>query len=93
MTAPKTTQIKRQRIERSAVGLREALFDQLEKLDNSEITTQEATSFSKLAAEIIRCTEMQLRFEKMRLESQVPSNLPEMNLGESPLKTLSSGKK
>ena len=88
MTAPKTTQIKR-----SAVGLREALFDQLEKLGSSEIGPQEASAFSKLAAEIIRCTEMQLRFEKMRLESQVPSNLPSMNLGESELKALSSGKK
>ena len=85
--------IKRQRIERSAVGLREALFDQLEKLDSSEISSQQASAFSKLAAEIIKCTEMQLRFEKMRLESQVPSNLPEMNLGESPLKALSSDKK
>ena len=83
----------KQQIDRSAVGLREALFKQLEKLGESEISSQEAAAFSKLAAEIIRCTEMQLKFEKMRLESKVPSNLPEMNLGESPLKALSSGKK
>ena len=80
-------------IERSAVGLREALFKQLEKLDNSEISPQDAAAFSKLAAEIIRCSEMQMKFEKMRLESQVPSNLPSMNLGEPPLKALSSDKK
>ena len=85
--------IKRQRIERSAVGLREALFDQLEKLASSEISSQEASAFSKIASEIIKCTEMQLKFEKMRLESEVPSNLPAMNLGESPLKALSTGKK
>ena len=80
-------------IEKSAEGLREALFHQLEELTDGKTDAREAVAFAKIAAEIIKCTEMQLKFEQMRLESKVPSNLPSMNLGRSELKALSSGKK
>lgn len=67
-------------IARSASGLRESLFDMLELLRSGEVDSQTAKTFALLSMTIIKATEMQLQYERMRLDSEVPGNLTDMKL-------------
>ena len=68
------------RIDRSAAGLRGALFEQLEKLRNREVDPREAMAFAALAGQIIKAAEVQLKYEQARLENRLPSTLGLMPL-------------
>lgn len=68
------------RIERSANGLREALFDQLDSLRAKKIQANEAKAFSNVAQTIIKSVEVQIRYETMRLAGDLPPGLAEMKL-------------
>lgn len=74
-------------IKRSASGLRESLFDMLELLRAGEVDVQTAKTYALLSMTIIKATEMQLQYEKMRLDSEVPSHLTDMSL-VPPIQTL-----
>ena len=67
-------------ITRSAAGLRESLFDMLELLRTGDVDVQTAKTFAMLSMTIIKATEMQLQYEKARLENEIPTNLTDMKL-------------
>lgn len=73
------TQIKK-RIDRSGAGLRDALFDMLERLRDRTASEQEAGVFAKVAREINESAKTQLEFEKLKLENKVPQHLSEMKM-------------
>jgi hypothetical protein len=67
-------------IERSMAGLRDALFEMMEALRAGDVDEKEARTFSQLAISAIKATEVQIDYERLRLESKVPGHLPEMRL-------------
>ena len=67
------------KIERSANGLREALFDQLDGLRSKKIQPNEAKAFSGLAQTIIKSVEVQIKYETMKLSGDIPG-MGEMKL-------------
>lgn len=64
----------------SMAGLREHLFDVLERLKSGQINGQDAGAAAKVAHAILKSAEVQMTYEKMRLESALPGVLPEMAL-------------
>lgn len=76
------------KMERTAAGLRDALFDQLERLRDRTCDSEEAKAFALLANGIIGSVEVQLKFEEMKVKGTIPQHLTEMNL-IPPLKVLS----
>lgn len=68
------------KIERSANGLRSALFDQLDGLQAKKITANDAKAFSNVAQTIIKSVEVQIKYETMRLAGDLPPGLAEMKL-------------
>lgn len=67
-------------INRTAAGLRESLFDMLEKLKSGRIDAITAKTFAVLSMTILKSVEVQIDYERLRLESKVPAHLPEMKL-------------
>lgn len=67
-------------IDRSASGLRDFLFTQLERLRDGKIDVKTAGQFASIASVIVKSAELQLKFEEAKLESKVPQHLSEMRL-------------
>lgn len=61
-------------------GLREHLFDVLEQLKMGKIDGQTAGAAAKVAQAILKSAEVQMNYERMRLENLLPAVLPEMAL-------------
>jgi len=61
-------------------GLRDTLFDTIDQLRDGSIDVSTAKSVAVLAQTILNSAAIQMQYEKMRLESEVPSTLPEMPL-------------
>jgi len=77
-------------IDRSAAGLRDALFGVLENLRDNKIDHQQARAAANVAQQIIKSAEVQMEFEVKKLESQLPQHLGEMRL-TPPLKDTPRG--
>lgn len=67
-------------IERSAAGLREALFDAIDGLRSGKLDVKRANAISSAAGAIIKSMDTQIAFEKLRIDSKVPAALPAMHL-------------
>lgn len=67
-------------IDRSAAGLREFLFTQIEALRDGKINEKRASTYANMAAVIVKSAELQLKFERQKLESKVPQHMGEMRL-------------
>lgn len=76
----------RSKIERTSGGLRDALFDALERLREGDMEAGDAKAFALLAREIVHTVDLEIEVQKLRLEYPadskllVPSPLP---LGKS----------
>jgi hypothetical protein len=60
------------KIERTSAGLREALFDAMEKLRQGDIEAGDAKAFASLAREV--CHTVSLEIEVQKLRAQYPSD-------------------
>jgi hypothetical protein len=67
-------------IPRSMAGLRDVLFETLEKLRDREMEADEAREMANVARVILESIEVQVDFEELKLESKVPQRLPEMHV-------------
>lgn len=76
MTEPE----KPEKIDRSAAGLRDMLFDCIEKVRAGTMEISEAQTIVKLSGTIIASANTQLEFERLRLGSEIPGTLGEMKL-------------
>jgi len=70
----------RKKIERSMSGLRDALFEMMESLRAGEVDEKTARTFSQLAISAVKATEVQLLFEQLRQQKEVPPALSAMPL-------------
>lgn len=77
-------------IDRTNSGLRDTLFEQLERLRDGTIDHWQAKAAADLAKEIISSIHVQLKFEEMKQQDRVPQHLSEMHL-VPPLKKIESG--
>lgn len=66
--------------ERSAAGLRDVLFQAIDDLRAGSIDVATANAISKASLAILASVDTQIEFEKLKLDSKVPGNLPEMHL-------------
>lgn len=64
----------------SMAGLREHLFDVLEQLKAGKLDAQTAGAAAKVAQAILKSAEVQMSYERMRLDNLLPAILPEMAL-------------
>jgi hypothetical protein len=60
--------------------LRQTLFETLEGLKSGKINPNQANAIAKVAQTLVNSVEVQIKFEQMKLESQVPGKLPEMDI-------------
>jgi hypothetical protein len=60
--------------------LRQSLFEILEGVKTGKIDSQRAGAAAKVAEALLHSVEVQIEFEKLRLDSLVPGKLPEMAL-------------
>lgn len=67
-------------VDRSMMGLRDALFDALDDLRAGRIDKSQAMAVTATAATIIKSVDTQLAYERARLESKIPANLTELPL-------------
>lgn len=67
-------------IARTGAGLRDAMFDVLERLRDGEMEPAEAKEMANVARVIIECAEMQMDFEERKSDSTIPKHLSEMSL-------------
>ena len=67
-------------IARSAAGLREAMFRAMEDLRSGGIDVAQAKQIAALGMVIVKSVEVQIVFERARLEDAIPSHLSEMKL-------------
>ena len=72
--------MKKKPIERSMSGLRDALFDMMESLKAGEVDEKTARTFSQLAISAIKATEVQLLYEQLRQQKEIPAALSAMPL-------------
>lgn len=70
---------KRMRIERSASGLREALFDAIDGLRAGSLDVKQANAIAAAAGTILKSIDTQVAFERLRMEKG-PEALPQMQL-------------
>jgi hypothetical protein len=61
-------------------ALRQTLFETLQKLKEGKLSYQDAGAVAKVANAILKSAEVQMEFERMRLNNEVPANLPDMPL-------------
>lgn len=61
------------KIVRTASGLRDALFDQMDNLNAGTVAANEARAFAALSGNIIKSVEMQLKYEAMRIAGTAPA--------------------
>jgi uncharacterized membrane protein YkvI len=66
--------------DRSMDGLRETLFDALDKLRAGKMDYRSANAIAGLASTLIKTVEVQMTWEKLKLDSKVPANMPTMPL-------------
>ena len=66
--------------DRTTAGLHDALFQAIDDLRTGAIDEKRANAISNLARAVIESVEVQVAYEKLRLDSKVPANLPEMAL-------------
>lgn len=67
-------------IPRTMAGLRDALYDVLEKLRDGKMTHLDARQMAGVAKVIIDSVDTQLQFERMKLVDEVPQQLSDMNV-------------
>lgn len=67
-------------IDRSTAGLRDALIRMMEKLESGECDVQQAKAFAMLGLAVVKSCEVQLNFERLRLDSKIPAVLSDMKL-------------
>lgn len=67
-------------IERSMDGLREMLFDTIDKLRCGTIDRATASATAQLSMTLIKSVEVQMNWEKAKLDNKVPRALPAMPL-------------
>ena len=60
------------RIERTSAGLREALFDAIEKVRDGDMLPEDAKAISGLAAQV--CNSVQLEIQVAKLRTEYPSD-------------------
>jgi hypothetical protein len=75
------------KIDRTMAGLRDSLFEMMEMLKAGEVEEGVARTYSQLAITAIKSVEVQIDYERLRLDSKVPGHLPEMKL-TPPLKVV-----
>ena len=61
-------------------GLRDALFDVLEKLRDGDMEKGDAKEMANVARVIIESVDVQIDFEDKKLHDRVPQHLPEMHV-------------
>ena len=66
--------------ERSAASLRDTLFQTIDDLRAGKIDVAHANAVTKAAEAIVKSVDMQIAFERLRIESKVPAMLPAMHL-------------
>lgn len=67
-------------VERSAAGLREALFDTIDALRAGRIDVQQANAIAKSAETILKSVDVQISYERLRLDSKTMGDLGSMPL-------------
>jgi len=77
------------RVDRSSAGLREALFDAIEKVRDGDMMAEDAKAISGLASQI--CNTVQLEIQVARLRTEYPSDTPLNVPAQLPLGTDSKG--
>lgn len=82
MTAPPQppSSVPPPKMDRSMDGLREYLFDALDRLRNGKIDAAQAKHVATISMTLIRSVEVQMKFEALKLESKQPGHLPTMPL-------------
>lgn len=65
------------KIERTGSGLREAIFDQMERLRDGEAESTDARAFAALANALIKSVEVQIAYEKLKITG---GKLPELEM-------------
>jgi hypothetical protein len=61
-------------------GLRSTLFETIDQLRSGVIDDKTAKSVAVLSQTILNSAQVQMDYEKLRLDSMVPGSLPEMPL-------------
>lgn len=74
-------------MERSMAGLRDSIFEMMEALRAGDVEEPVARTYAQLAITAIKSVEVQINYERLRLDSKVPGHLPEMRL-TPPLKAV-----
>lgn len=72
--------IATKKIERTMSGLRDAMFETLEEVKARVIDPDVGKTCGLLGKVIIDSVRVQMDYERMRLDSEVPAVLPEMKL-------------
>ena len=67
-------------IPRTMAGLRDALFEALEKLRDGDILAQDAREMASLARTIIESVEVQIVFETAKTADKLPQHLSDMSV-------------
>jgi hypothetical protein len=68
-------------VAKPSMGLiRQSLFEILEGVKSGKIDYQRASAAAKVAQTLLNSVSVQIEFERLKLESEVPGKLPEMNL-------------
>ena len=66
-----------EKIERTGSGLRESLFDQMERLRDGRVESMDARAFAALANALIKSVEVQITYEKLKITGHA---LPELDM-------------
>lgn len=67
-------------IARSGAGLRDAMFDVLERLRDGDMVAQDAKEMANVARVILESVSVQMDFEEKKLASEIPAHLSDMQL-------------
>lgn len=67
------------KVRRSMNGLRGGILDVMEKLANGQISAPEAKAYAMLSMTVIKSVEVQVEYERLRLEQKVGA-LPDLSL-------------
>lgn len=67
-------------MDRSASGLREALFDAIEGLRNGTLEVKQANAIAVAAGVILKSIDVQVAYERLRFDKKITGGLPELIL-------------
>jgi hypothetical protein len=67
-------------IPRTMAGLRDALFDVLERVRDQELLAEDAREMANIARVIIESVDVQMDFESQRMASEIPQHLSDMSV-------------